>query len=521
MPTNRTLVVAGRAQAGQALVLTLVFFVAAGLVSLLLFNSGMLANAKTRLQNAADAAAYSAGVLQARDHNFSAYTNRAMVANQATVAQIVSIKSYLEDADDTYGRMKGVLLTLQAMDPTQHPLWDEGLDTSGPAVSKANSMFSSVAPTYTQAIDQLIKAHQNAQQLHHLATVADAITVAKEVITKNDPSAKMSTGVFSAGDLAYRVTQWDGSTKQHSANDSSAEADRFADLVVSSKSTDRFTRNRSSIPIPAWYGETSKSCMLLHPGTYITSSSSFSFFHGGGTLLSGDKKRWLALDATMGSGAIVCTYWSTCGKFLPVPCPDTDVTPLFDGIGGSGGGLAGAAGGYGGDYTGYKSNPIETVGYGYALFSPAAVPAQVRHISKGPGSTLDSNGGLQDYYRDMADPTKKVPANQTPEENGGKFPVTIEVERLASTFRTSGKFLQNSTIIKLDDAMASDTMRAMSAAHAYFYRSKTDSGFTRSGWSRGDGKTEIANQFSPYWQARLVDRTDVDRAASIVEQMKK
>lgn len=515
MPTTRSGFIAGRAQAGQALVLTLVFAVAAGLVGLLLFNSGMLANAKTRLQNAADAAAYSAGVLQARDHNFSAYTNRAMVANQASVAQIVSIKSYLEDADDTYGRMKGALLSLQAMDPVEHPLWDEGLDVSGPAVSKANSMFSSVAPTYTQAIDQLINAHQTAQQLHHVATVADAITVAKEVIQKNDPSAKLSTGVISAGDLAYRVTEWDGSTKRHSANDSSDEADRFADLVVSDKSTDRFTRNRHSFPVPTWASESQK-CLISKSLNYISSASFFWFDHSGGTILSENKKRWLALDATMGSGGILCVFSGPCFWSAGI-C--TEFETLTDGVGGSGGGLAGSNGGYDSE-SGYKNNPVETIGYGLALASPAAVPAWIRYESTGPGSSLDAGGGLQDYYRDMVDPTKKSPPNQTPEENGGKFPITIEVERPASTVRTSGKFLQNSTIIKVDDAMASDTMRAMSAAHAYFYRSKTDSGFTRSGWSRGDGKTEIANQFSPYWQARLIDRTDADRAASIAEQMK-
>jgi hypothetical protein len=51
---------------------TLVFGAVAALIALLLFNSGMLANAKTRLQNAVDAGAYSAALLQARDHNFAA-----------------------------------------------------------------------------------------------------------------------------------------------------------------------------------------------------------------------------------------------------------------------------------------------------------------------------------------------------------------------------------------------------------------------------------------------------------------
>lgn len=502
---------------GQALVLTLVFVAAAGLVGLLLFNSGLLANAKTRLQNAADAAAYSAGVLQARDHNFTAYTNRAMVANQAAVAQMVSIKSYLEDADDTYGRMKGWLLTLQALDPMQHPQWDYGLDVAGPAVSEAHELISDVAPSYVQALDALIKAHETAQQLHHVATLVDAAAVADEVIKKNDPMAKISSSVFAVGNLAYRVAEWDGSTKQHRANDDSAEADRFADLVVSDKATDGFTRNRTSVPVPAWYGEVSKTCLLTKGPNYVDSTSTFSFYHGGGTLLSENKKRWLALDATMGGGAITCTYWYPCWTGI---CFGTDVWPFFDALGGSGGGLAGSNGGYGGETSGYKNNPSETLGYGFALYSPAMIPANIRHSSTGPGDSLDTGGGLQDHYRDMADPIGHAPSKQTPEDNGGQYPITIEAERPASTVRTSSKLMTGSTLIKADDQLAGDTMRALSSAHAYFYRSRTDSGFTRSGWSRGDGKTEVENLFSPYWQARLVDRSDAERAASMAEQMK-
>jgi len=83
-------------QAGQATAFTLVFGAVAALIALLLFNSGMLANAKTRLQNAADAGAYSAALLQARDHNFAAYTNRSVVSNQVAVVQLVSLKPYHE-----------------------------------------------------------------------------------------------------------------------------------------------------------------------------------------------------------------------------------------------------------------------------------------------------------------------------------------------------------------------------------------------------------------------------------------
>jgi Putative Flp pilus-assembly TadE/G-like len=521
-------------QQGQAMIFALVFTAAAGLMSLLLFNSGLLANTKTRLQNAADAAAYSASVLQARDHNFSAYTNRAMVANQVAVAQIVSLKSFIEDAKATGDRMGEALLTFERqVFPTSAPIWDNTLNNTVPAVSLLNQGFASSASDLVTGLDQLIDLHMKAQDLHHGATAIDMMLVATEVIQKNDALAQMSNGNFSVGNLTMQVNDWQSYTKQHSANDSSAEADRFADVVVSENTTDSFIRNRGSVPVPSWLsgpanGVQPATCLLNQPANSVAytgmSTTWFNFYHAGGTILSSDKKKWEALDATQGSGGWFCIY-STCTYYVGISVivlpTCTNGGPLID-IGGSGGGLAGNGSDYG-DSSGYKNNPNTSVHYGWALYSPAALPANIRY-GDGPGSSLDSNGGLQNYYRDINDPTTKTPKNQTPEENGGAAPITIEVERPANTLRTASNFLPNSNIIRLDDQLASNTMRAMASAHAYFYRSKTDDGFTRSGWARNpykkeDEKAELENLFSPYWQSRLTDISIPERNGSQQEQM--
>ena len=51
------------------------------------------------LFNTADAVAYSAGVMHARALNFDAYNNRALVANEVLVAQMVSLSSWASYAD--------------------------------------------------------------------------------------------------------------------------------------------------------------------------------------------------------------------------------------------------------------------------------------------------------------------------------------------------------------------------------------------------------------------------------------
>ena len=497
----------GRAQCGQAMVFTLVFAAATALVALFLFNSGMMANAKTRLQNAADAGAYSASVLQARDHNFSAYTNRSMIANQVAVAQIVSMKSYLEDAADTHDRMGGTILTLEAMLPSSKPAWEFAEDYP---IESINSAFAAVAPIAVKGLDYLILAHQKAQDAHHSATMVEMVVVADEVVKRNNPEAAISTGGFTVGRTAFQVKSWGNSTKQLHANNDSEEADRFADVVVSDKSTDSFTRNRTSIPTALW-ASTVTLCKLAP--NYVSSFTAFGFVHGGGTLLSADKKRWLALDATMGGGFQTCTFWYPC--FPAIICYFTEATPLIDGnfgLGGWGGGLAGKDGDYG-SRTGYKNNPTLAKHYGGALLvPPPAIPGNIKYY-KGPGDTLDEAGGLQDYYRDVAD-FENTPTDQSPEKNGAQFSVTLEVELKDEFIRTSTKFLPDSQQLKMDPGMKSGKMKALAAAQAYFYRPTSNSFFTRNSWTRHDGKTEMANQFSPYWQSRLADRSNVDRAAS-------
>lgn len=502
---------------GQALILGLIFLVCACIVVLLLFNSAILTTTKSQLQNAADAGAYSAAVLQARDHNFSAYANRAMIANQVAVAQFVSLKSYFEDADRTHTRANSFLHdTVYRLFPSFAPAWDAAKNVP---VDSANSALDSLAPTAVTGLDALIEALMQAQQIHHMGTMADMMFVADDVVKKNDPKARVSSSAFMVGDAVLKVKAWgNDATKQFRANDSSAEANRFADAVVSRDSEDLFIRNRLSVPNAAWASNVKA---YLCPAAVATFTM-FSFAHAGGTILSSDKRRWEALDATMGGGFASCTWLVPCWFGL---CPFTVTVPFVDLglslpiVGGHGGAQAGG-GGYG-NPRGYGSNAFESWLYGFALTSPAAVPAWYRYAT-GPGSSLDTagRGGLQDNYRDVADPTGSTPANQTPGENGGRFPVTVEVERPQNSVRLSTDVLPNSDKLRLQGGFKGNTMRALASAHAYFYRPRSDSlaQFTRNGWRRSDGRTEVQNLFSPYWQARLAPTSAGEEGASALGQ---
>jgi hypothetical protein len=84
---------------GQVLLLYLIFLIPMAMVLFSVWNVGMAVGEKTKVQNAADNAAYSAAVWEARYMNLTAYTNRAMVANYDTVATFVALWSSLDAWD--------------------------------------------------------------------------------------------------------------------------------------------------------------------------------------------------------------------------------------------------------------------------------------------------------------------------------------------------------------------------------------------------------------------------------------
>lgn len=82
--------------AGQALVPALALLGLCGIAWAGMYNVGQTAAARTRLTHAADAAAYSAALAQARALNLLAYVNRAQVAHQVAMAHLVTLASWAQ-----------------------------------------------------------------------------------------------------------------------------------------------------------------------------------------------------------------------------------------------------------------------------------------------------------------------------------------------------------------------------------------------------------------------------------------
>ena len=229
---------AGRV-AGQALVVALAFAALLAGGSLLVFTLGQTVNDKLRLQNAADAAAYSAALWEARSLNFQAYTNRAIVANEVAIAQFVSLRSWapyvgrtLDNASLVTSWIPPVGRALGAVAQVWRGI-DRTLQTTLPVAEAAISHWN-------------VDALTTAQSVMHQQALIGAADLVGEVAAANDPRAVVSsaTRLFEA----RNASGWQsGLTTRYRRG--SGELRRFGDLLQASR--DGFSASRRADLLPA------------------------------------------------------------------------------------------------------------------------------------------------------------------------------------------------------------------------------------------------------------------------------
>lgn len=465
-------------QRGQALPFALILLSAGAAALYLAFNSSQLAHAKAKEQDTADSAAYSVGVLQARDLNFAAYANRAMIANQVAAAQMVSIKSYVDELDATYG-------------PT---FWDRFVDSmatvtvewTGPkrlgsgVVKDIKHLLDSTLPIATAAIDDLNVALSYEQYTFHNSMAVQIPLLADEVAQANQPDSHVTKTYFATRGVLELASVTSFATQNASAGKTGE--DRFADVLVDKMTLDGFVKQRglnSRLP----FVESPSRC-----GGWISGA----LVHLGGTQLRQDKRGWESLDATDMNGVLICIILDV---LVPIP---------FAGTEGSGGAANGPGGRYSSrnGYGGYNN-------FGGSLTNLLTRFAAQQQYNIGVGRTMSGNGGLQPYYElaNLSTPARGSDFNRAPA-------ITVEVQRASSSIRTTDQIKIGTGSLQVQDGTAQNQMRSLSSASAYFIRPDNGSGGTAGGllnvahWKRDDGKWEYPSLFNPYWQSSLV-KTDM------------
>ena len=200
---------AGHGQRGQALVFVTVTILIMVIAVMMTYNVGQLTNQKTRLQNTADAAAYSAALAQARDYNFSAYMNRAMIANDVSVAQQLALRSWVKafhEAFKTNGLADKYSPPKMGNSPAAGPLyfiWSGAERAARFAATAMEGALNVFTPGYVNGIQYFNQFLSLTQKVYHYST---SVTVAQTTGWIDGVGNKVGQliGINSLGDISSR-----------------------------------------------------------------------------------------------------------------------------------------------------------------------------------------------------------------------------------------------------------------------------------------------------------------------------
>lgn len=220
-------------QRGQVMPLGLALAAAGALMALVLFNTGRVASDKTRLANAADAAAYSGLVWQARALNFQAYTNRAMVANQVAMAQAVSLRSWALYGKIATGNINRVLGGVPVINAVTNAM-EVTMRTTEQMVSPITDGMLSIS----NAVNGVLSKAQTAMFASSFAATPEIIN---NVVKANDARFSADTAYSIAGQTR-NLSDWNSFTDGYEPTNRAAMKAR---MDVINRSRDPFSKTRN------------------------------------------------------------------------------------------------------------------------------------------------------------------------------------------------------------------------------------------------------------------------------------
>lgn len=440
-------------QRGQVLVLALgLLFV--GLLSLFfLFSGGQVVATKQRLTNAADAAAWSAALWRARVLNFHAYANRAIVAQEAAVAQAVTLVSWAKYFERFTGNASQLALAYPPVEPVLAAAASIAR-TARELTEAAAAEEIQVRAAPTLGYKTLLARSQDA--LHLAADSFGLGAVVNEVARANDSTFF----AFALGDSgAFR-----GLTRRF---ESDADRARLRDVTVDS--LDAFVRGprRDDLRL-----------LLLPSSCFGRTTNIDRWFRWwrkrGGTGMAPDLERWQAVD----TGSI--HDWRKRG-FLFASCRQREWLPVGWGAaqasdGESSPGILGNPGGTRDNARATALAELEIEGEGYAGFDRYSGIERVRELNYG------------------ALANERFPVSQ----------VVVLARVEAKHVRTANALDLGVGRLRLFESFAGHRLWAMAVGEAYFRRPPG-----------APERIEYASLYSPYWQARLAEPSEAQRAAAI------
>ncbi len=441
-------------QSGQSLVVGLMFLPIVVLFLLYLYNVSQQNLHKTRLQNTADAAVVSGSQFLARELNFKAYTNRAMIANHVAIGQYVGLSSWFNFAVETFDNIEDVAKYIpyigsyftsaeQYLDNINESILQPGLE---------------LAVTFTDLVNTILSNSQTVMALSSAAAMVDSFD---DVIKLNDPQASLDA--ISTATLSINVYKW---MEYQSGFDRTDDTGRYGEYFqVVTDSRDSFLTDRSH----DWPSAVPNVCLPLF----------FRISQTGGTDLINHgedaKETWTSMD-TLSLNLKKPKLFGGC-KNIEVPI-----------------GWGGAHAGEDNDTDEYQSTEI--YGKSRDINEHASEYADERESAMN-----DAYSGIQQFYSIKELST----SNDAP-------PVTIVVSKLLNALQTS-KNLNIGTVnedntrnvdINIEEYVEVPRQKFSSVAKSrIYYHRATDL------WP--NDRFEYANLYNPYWQISLQDIDNTER----------
>lgn len=457
---------------GYATVLTLILFTALGLSLLAVFNSGQIVTHKLKLQNAVDAASYSSVVVAAREMNYIAYTNRAMVVNQVTIGQVVGLVSWtrmMKQASSNIDKMVSPLSAIPVIGALIKAYFSGFEVVSNTAEKAVMSMASIQVPVINFANIALSES----QYLVHQSTAASILELYQNVLKDNDPDVVM--GAIAAPFFLKFQNDIENFSKRADRPIPSSEAlsqyDKFAKVITGS--IDSFTDKRSyrwikfpTVPtiIRAWVDKKggNEFDRRLKGGKYIWDWSAMDTVSLWTQSWSWKRMKWKSPKETvpLGGGAAHSSIIS--GKY-----------PYSNSKNKWGGARENTIASYMAE-SNYKKIGKTTLRPFYFMNDNSKNPTPPEFIAVASKEA----GSVRTW--------KKVI-----EDSGGKVGSSFDIEEKGS--------------------LRSSKMYAMAKAEVYFSRSHDLIGFKRQ-----DGSYENGNYMNPYWQVRMKDLDSKERTAILM-----
>jgi len=490
------------------MVLILLFIVVLLIGVFVLYNVGQLTSSKMKLQNAADATAYSAAVMVARDYNFASYLNRGMVANQVAIAQIVGLSSwsryYCTVFNQTCGRfptdseclyvLPSAPTSCGAYGPLSEDVDALKAEFDGGGTTNYNleqpiyaalsrglyDALNAVGPGLVDAMNGIVKVMSTAELGYNSVLEANFLEALgnqgplAQILHANDARAHLQSRLGIGTFLLAATESTERFIHRYTPLDQKDDPqNRFHEVVMADR--DPFSDHRSGagnyeefLPFPfGWVGTCDGDGEGV-AGLDATYGSKVPYFPLDRnsllyTTLSANNNNWTAGDEAIffGEGVCVIQVPTPIGD-VPVPLPIILPGHVF----------------FGSDYA-YTGQGVTW-------------PTQYK---------VGSYSGLQPYY-DVKNLSNADPASPTltllVSRQGSTIDTTANSATLGSPLGAPAGTTQDGPIpvLRLGDHEANGALEAVSSADAYFARPQSD-------WKLG-GYIVYGNLFNPYWEPHLV-----------------